>query len=68
VRRGGVQAYVDGRLAAQWMTNYDDMHLVDGYEFRNATTLALVTWKTPTIFHYARLTEVTGAGNVLPHP
>jgi hypothetical protein len=66
VRRDRVQAFVDGGLVADWKTNYDDMRLLEGYVFRNSTTLALVTWRTASIFHYARVIEVTGVGKILP--
>jgi hypothetical protein len=64
LRHDGVKAYLDGTLVADWKTNYADMSLWDGYGFRNPGTLGIATWKTPTIFHSAKVTEITGIGKV----
>jgi hypothetical protein len=64
VRRGGVEAWVDGRLIDEWKTDYSDMTVNPGLAIPNRNGLAILTFKSPTVFSSAAVTEISGTGKV----
>ncbi len=65
VRKGGVKAYLDGKLMAEYKTNYDDLSLVSTWQLRDSNSLGIGSYASPTIFHKIELCEVTGKGKRL---
>jgi hypothetical protein len=63
VRRDSISAYVDGKLAVQYKTDWTGLH--DGKDYAiGAKGLGLMTYDTPTIFHVVEVLEVSGEGSV----
>jgi hypothetical protein len=61
VRRDGVKAYLDGKLLQEHRTNFADLKTDHYHTIQNEKLLA-VTCDDPTVFHYVRVVEISGAG------
>ncbi len=68
VRKDGVEAWVDGRLIDEWRTDYRDVALYPDLAIPDHKGLALVSYLSPTTFHSAKVTEITGTGKLLSAP
>jgi serine/threonine protein kinase len=65
VRHDGLRAYVDGRLACEWRTDYREMGAAWFPKVRDKERLGLAVWRCPAVFHSAQVLEVTGQGKRL---
>ncbi|MDB5354610.1 MAG: hypothetical protein JWN24_1063 [Phycisphaerales bacterium] len=66
VRKNSICAYVDGKLAMKYQTDWTGLH--DGPEYSIGRGLVgLMTYDTPTVFHVAEVVEVTGEGKIVSH-
>jgi len=61
VRRDGVKAFLDGKLLQEHRNNFGDLKSDHYHEIQDAKLLA-VTCDDPTVFHYVRVVEISGAG------
>ncbi len=61
VRRNGVKALLDGKVVMEHKTDFRDLGC-DNYREIPDTTLLAVACDDPTVFHYVRVVEITGAG------
>ena len=66
IRNGYIAAYIDGRPAVRYSTDYSDLSITEGHSV-GQDAIGLCTWKTPTAFNLVELVEVTGHGHPLPH-
>ena len=62
VRKGGVQAYLDGRLVSKWKTDYSDVAMNVIWKLRDDGRLGIGTYLTSTAFHSIQVVEITGTG------
>ena len=65
VRRGGVQAFVNDRLASEWQTTYGDVSLHKSLRMRDQDAVGLSTWDSLTSFSKVEVVEVSGPGEVI---
>ncbi|HMF16949.1 MAG TPA: hypothetical protein VKE98_07060 [Gemmataceae bacterium] len=61
VRRDGVKAFLDGKLLQEHRNNFGELKSDHYHEIQDAKLLA-VTCDDPTVFHYVRVVEISGAG------
>ncbi len=66
VRQDGVQAYLDGKLLAEWKPASGDLGIIPEWRLRSEGALGLGNWESPTTYHAVQLLEVSGAGKPRP--
>lgn len=68
VRRSGTTALVDGVVIVSTPANHDGMTSPPVYHLQGRPgQLGLASWQSPTVFHVAELTEISGRGTPI-HP
>jgi len=67
VRNGYIAAYIDGRLAARYVTDYSDLSMDHPGWSVGENAIGFSTWESGTAFNLVELVEITGHGHVLPH-
>ncbi len=66
IRKDGISVFLDGKRVAVWKTDFKDMSLQYGSNsVRHPNTLALLAAHTPTVFHSAKIVELSGPGKRL---
>jgi hypothetical protein len=63
VRQGKVEAYLGDKLIAAYETDYHEVSLPGGYDFRRHDTIGLKIWKKGISVEAAYVIEVTGQGS-----
>jgi hypothetical protein len=64
VRKDGLKAFVNGRPAGEWKTDYSDMGPEKFWQMRNDRTLGVGAWASETTFSRIEVRDVTGKGKV----
>jgi hypothetical protein len=63
IRNGYMRAFLDGKVVAEWKTDYHDMSPGTGSWFpRDIKLLAVGTWNAPTVFQHVEVLDLTTAG------
>ena len=62
VRNDGLKAFVDGKLAAEWKTDYRDMSQEKFWLMRDDSLLGVGAWASEVTFTSIQVREVTGKG------
>jgi predicted Ser/Thr protein kinase len=65
VRRNGMRAYLNGKLLAQWRTDYRDVSIDDSWKLPDPTRIGLGTYEGPTEFRRLQVLEKRGKGRFL---
>ena len=65
VRKGGLWAYLDGKLKSSWKTDYRDLSSDDNWGLPDPRFLGLGTYESPSEFRQIDLLEVSGKGKAL---
>jgi hypothetical protein len=68
VRKNGLRGYLDGKLVAQWATDYGDMSPWPVWRFKDDTLPGFGCSKSTVVFQEVKLREVTGKGELLRPP
>jgi hypothetical protein len=68
VRRGQVEAWVDGKLIDAWTTDYHDLEVPAAWVLPDPRRLGIGAWNSLLTVHSAKVTEITGTGKVLFPP
>jgi sulfatase modifying factor 1 len=63
VRKDGLKAWLDGQLATEWATNYQDMSPFHVWKFKDDTLLGFGCSNTAAVFDEVKVREVTGKGS-----
>ena len=62
VRKNSVQGWLDGKLLAEWKTDYKDLSRYMLWKLKNEKLLGVGSGSSETIFHKVEVVEVTGTG------
>lgn len=63
VREGSLNAFLDGKLIAQYKTNYSDVSINDLWKLRDNRLLGLGSFNGIVFYESLELKEITGKGN-----
>jgi hypothetical protein len=64
VRRGGLKAFIDGRLVSELATDGSDLSMFFATRLRDETLLGLTSFTNHTVFHKIDVFEVSGPGTI----
>jgi hypothetical protein len=62
VRKNGLRGYLDGKLVAEWATDFSDMSPWPVWRFKDDTLPGFGCSVSTVVFHEVKLREVTGKG------
>ncbi len=65
VRKGGLQAFINGQLITECKTDYSDIDPNRYWPLNRDDLVGLGSWSSPTVYSSAEIIEITGKGHVL---
>ncbi len=65
VRKDRVRAFLNGKLVAEYKTDYADLSMNDNWKLRSPQLLGIGCWESPTEFLKIDLVEISGKGKRL---
>jgi hypothetical protein len=68
VRKGGAQGFVDGKLVSEVKTDFTDVSLMPKVSLGDSRAVGLLTFNSAIALRSVKITEVSGAGEVLTEP
>jgi hypothetical protein len=68
VRKNGLRGYLDGKLVAEWATDFSDMSPWPVWRFKDDTLPGFGCSLSTVVFQEVKLREVTGKGELLQPP
>jgi hypothetical protein len=68
VRKNGLRGYLDGKLVAQWATDYSDMSAWPVWKFKDDTLPGFGCSLSTVVFQEVKLREISGKGVLLRPP